>query len=219
VTVQLLLLALATSVRPTSLAAVYALLKGPAPRRYLTAYLVAGAAFTVAFGLVVYGSFHGIAGARGTGRLRAFVEIAAGAGALAAAVLLLTGRVTPRTGKAQPGVPNRWLKLLDKQVTLRRAALAGPATHIPGLLYLIALDIIITEEPRSQQGVLDVLFYNAVWFAVPIAALTISIASPGSAVRTVELVERWIWRHARPILVSVLFLAGTALLIHGLVSL
>jgi hypothetical protein len=219
VTVQLLLLALATTVRPTSSAAVYALLKGSAPRRYLTVYLLAGVAFTVTFGLVVYAWSHGIATGGGTARWRAVAEIAGGVIALAAAVLVLTGRITPRTGKAQPDAPNRWLRLLDEHVTVGRAALAGPATHIPGLLYLLALDIIITEQPRIQQGLVDVLFFNAVWFAVPIAALAISIASPGSAIRTVEFAERWILRHARTVLVSVLCLVGIALLIHGLLSL
>ena len=218
-TLQVLLLAMATTVRPTSLAAVYALLKGPAPRRYLTAYLLAGLAFTIIFGLVVYGWFHGVATGHGTARPRAYAQIVCGVIALAAAVLVLSGRITPRKVKAKPDAPNRWRHMLDEHVTIRKAALAGPVTHIPGLLYLIALNIIITDQPKAGQGLVDLLLYNAVWFAIPIAALTIAIASPESAVSTVEFAERWIVRHARPVLVAVLCLVGGYLIIHGLVSL
>ena len=44
-TVEIILLALASSIRPSSLAAIYALLSAPAPRRLMVAYVVAGLAF------------------------------------------------------------------------------------------------------------------------------------------------------------------------------
>ena len=57
---QLIVLALATAVRPTSLAAVYALLLSPAPRRLMWAYVLVGAAFTISVGLFVILALHGV---------------------------------------------------------------------------------------------------------------------------------------------------------------
>jgi len=53
VTLELIVLALATAVRPTSLAAIYALLSSSAPRRLMTLYVIAGTAFTLVVGLLV----------------------------------------------------------------------------------------------------------------------------------------------------------------------
>ena len=217
---QLILLGFATTLRPTSLAAVYALLKNPTPRRYLTAYLLAGLAFTVTFGLAVYLWFHGTTTNGNTSRARAIAEIVAGVISLSSAVLLFFGRVAKsKTGAAEHTDSSaRWQGLLIHEVTVRRAALAGPLTHIPGLLYLLALNLIITEQPPTHTGIADLLVFNAAWFALPIAALVISIASPALATRTVETVDRWARQHARAIVSAVLLVVGIALLIHGLVN-
>ena len=58
-TIELIALALATAIRPTSLAAVYALLSSAGPRRLMSAYVLAGLTFTIAFGLLVVGVFNG----------------------------------------------------------------------------------------------------------------------------------------------------------------
>lgn len=220
VTFQLILLALATSVRPASLAAVYALLETPTPRRYLAAYLLAGLAFTVTFGLAVFVWFHGAVTSGYTSRARATAEIVAGVVSISAAVLLISSRLgTSKTAAAEhPDSPRRWHGRLNRQVTVGRAALAGPLTHLPGLLYLLALNLIITEQPRTHAGIVDLLVFNAVWFALPIAALVISIASPASATRTVEIVHRWARQHARAIVIAVLLVVGIALLVHGLLN-
>ena len=63
---EIILLAAASTVRPSSLAAVYAILSHSAPRRLMTAYVIAGLAFTVAFGVIVVGAFHGIHISAGT---------------------------------------------------------------------------------------------------------------------------------------------------------
>lgn len=219
-TFQLILLALATSVRPTSLAAVYALLEHPTPRRYLTVYLLAGLTFTVTFGLAVFLWFHGITTHGNTTRARAIAEIVAGVVSLCAALLLVFGRIArPKTTATEhPGSPGRWQGLLNREVTVGRAALAGPLTHLPGLLYLLALNQIITEQPSTQMGIAGLLVFNAVWFALPIAALVISIASPASATRTVEAADRWARRHARAVVSAVLLAVGIALLVHGLLN-
>ncbi len=48
-----MILAVANALRPTSLAAVYALLATKEPRRLLTAFILAGFAFSVGTGILV----------------------------------------------------------------------------------------------------------------------------------------------------------------------
>jgi hypothetical protein len=43
-------------------------------------------------------------------------------------------------------------------------------THVPGLFYIVALNAIISEGPSFASGVLQVLLFNAIWFAAAIAA-------------------------------------------------
>src|SRR5262249_8168814 len=78
VTFELIVLALATAVRPASLAVVYALLGGPSPRRYMVAYVLAGATFTITFGFLVIWVFHGIAIHPESSHTKAIAEICGG---------------------------------------------------------------------------------------------------------------------------------------------
>ena len=70
-TIDVILLALASMIRPTSLAAVYALLSADQPRRLMIAYVIAGLTFTIAFSLLILLAFHGISSAMAATRPRA----------------------------------------------------------------------------------------------------------------------------------------------------
>jgi hypothetical protein len=216
VTVELLILALATAVRPTSLAAIYALLAGSSPRRLLLAYVVAGAAFTISFGVLVIWVFHGVDIGAGTNHTKAVAEVCGGILAITFGVLLLTGRIRMRPVSEAPQAPNRWITVLNQKTTVRRAAVAGPATHIPGIFYLLALNLIVTHQLRVQRGVFSLLFYNGVWFSLPILALAVCIIDPGAASNLVRTGEHWARRHARVILITVSFGLGTVFLVNGL---
>ncbi len=74
---EIILLALVSTVRPTSLAAVYALVTQGSVR-FLWAYVVAGLAFAIAFGVLVVGVFHGIHVQAGTNGTRAVANIIGG---------------------------------------------------------------------------------------------------------------------------------------------
>ncbi len=88
-TLEIFILALASTIRPTSLAAVYALLSTQSPRRFMTAYVIAGMVFTIAFGLLVIWAFDGIDINSGSDRTKGIAEIGGGALVLLLAVLLL----------------------------------------------------------------------------------------------------------------------------------
>jgi len=215
VTIEIILLALASAVRPASLVAVYALVREHPPTRLMAAYVAAGLAFTVAVGVAVIFVSSGIELHAGTDRTRAIAEILAGAAALGLGIAVLAGRV--RVGAFTDDRPTgaRGERLRQRKVTTRTAALAGPATHVPGLLYLLALDLIVSQEPDVPGGLLEVGIYNAIWFALPIAVLAICIVNPSAARTRVQRVQEWAGAHARTIVLLISFGMGGWLLIEG----
>ena len=218
-TIEIILLALASTVRPTSLAAVYALLASESPRRLMIVYVVAGLAFTVAFGLLVVLAFHGINVSSGSSRARGVAEIVGGAAMLVFAAAVRTGRIGGRHPDDAPGPSDRLSRVLAHRLTLRTAAFAGPATHIPGLFYLVALNVIVAHDPTGARGAFEVLLYNAIWFAVPLCALVVCVIEPATARTAVGAIQEWTTNHARAIVVVVATGAGVTLVVHGLLTL
>jgi hypothetical protein len=214
-TVQVILLGLASSIRPTSVAAVYALLSADAPRRLMAVYVVTGLAFTVGFGLLAIFVFSSIEVSAGSERTKGIAEIVGGILVLTFALGVLTGRVGEGHGTDAPEPKRRWNKLHPRRLTVRIAALAGPVTHIPGIFYLIALNIIIAYHARAPRRLLEVLTYNAIWFAIPLCALAVCIVAPDRARESVAALQRWTREHLRAILLVVSFGLGIALVVTG----
>lgn len=188
-------------------------------RALMFAYVVAGLAFTIAFGLIVVYAFHGIHLQAGTSRTKAIAEIIGGAVALAFGVALLTGRVRGPHAREAPEGTGRLTAMLQEHVTTRTAVLAGPATHIPGVFYLVALNVIAAHNEHVADGTLAVATYNAVWFALPILALLVCILKPAAARDAIGAVTRWAGEHSRAILLCASFIAGTALVVRGALAL
>ena len=217
--IEVALLALASTIRPTSLAAVYAILAQESRRTLMLAYVAAGLAFTVVFGLIVVYAFDGIHVSSGSDEAKAVAYLIGGAAALLFGGALLTGHVrSAREAHDAPALPSRWRSRLDGHLTFRTALLAGPATHVPGLFYLIALNVIVAHNPSVPGGSLAVASYNAIWFALPLLALVMCIVRPGEAREAVGSVERWARDHARGLMLGVSFAVGTALVVRGLLT-
>jgi len=215
---RLLALGLATAIRPTSLAAVGALAAAATPRRFLTAYVIAGLAFTIAIGAAVIWLIHGVDITTRSGPFRGVAQIGGGLATITFGLVLLSGRRTrTRPVVDQPASASRWTTALSEHISVRRAALAGPVTHLPGLLYLVALNVIITEPQSARESLVQLLVYNGGWFAVPIAVLTLSIIRPGTASRVITVVQPWARKHGRSVLAVVCLALGIALVVHGVV--
>jgi hypothetical protein len=219
VIVEIVLLALASSVRPTSLAAVYALLSQEGRRGLMAAYVATGLAFTLAFGAVIVGATHGIHLHSGTDRTKGIADVAGGVAALVFGVAVASGRIGRGRRDDAPGSRKRMATALGRHVTARTAALAGPATHIPGLFYLIALNVIVAHNVALTRKLSALVTYNAIWFALPLAALVICIVRPEAARDFVGWFARRTREHARRILLVVSFGVGAALVVRGLLTL
>jgi hypothetical protein len=218
VTIEIILLAMACTIRPTSLAAIYALLAHDSRRMLMITYVAAGLAFTIAFGLVVVYAFHGIHVRSGTDKTKGIAEIIGGVVALALGIGLLTGRLQGPHAREAPEAGGRLQAMLNGRVNKRAAVLAGPFTHIPGIFYVIALNVIVAHNVRVTRGTLAVVTYNAIWFALPIVALVVCIVNPPAARNAVGFVERWASDHSREILLWVSLIAGVALVVRGALS-
>jgi hypothetical protein len=219
-------LGVVSGLRPaTSQAAVIALLKTPDPRRRLVFFIAAGFSTSVLFGLVMVLAFHGARVELGGSTFSGLFDLLAGVTALAFAVGFRQGRVSmPRRGRRGPrtGAPTGTTARVTERLrdpSVLTAALAGVLTHIPGLIYLVAVNAIAAGDPGPVRAAVEVAIYNALWFAVPLAALALAILRPGRAPEYLERATAWGRSHEEVLLVATLALLGVYLILKGAITL
>ena len=206
-----LLLALASAVRPTSLAAVYAILASRRPRRLLFVFDVAGLAVTIGIGILLVAVFHRVIGAER--KPPAIVNLVLAVGCFAGA--LAVRRMQPREQERQSRAATTRITSRLRDPSPATAAVAGVLTHFPGIFYLIALNAIIATDPTVPSGVLQVLVYNAIWFAIPLLALMLAILRPDRTGEAVEQITEWARSHQRTAVPLLLVALGVYLVVKG----
>jgi hypothetical protein len=209
VSTEALLLALSAILRPTALAALFAILASRNPRRLLTAYLVGGLVFTLAIGVLVVVLLQGLNARTATSTSRPVVDVVLGVAALAYAAAAWARLPSPwpfSRGSERPPDEPTWMQRRLQGLTVRGAAGAGVLTHLPGLTYLAALNAIVASASEAVDGVIQVAVYNAIWFSTAIAALVLAAHRPQLAREVLERLVAWIRTHRRPI--TVLFFGG-----------
>ena len=222
-TLDVLVLGVISGLRPaTSQAAVVALLRTPDPRRTLLSFVVAGFAMSMAFGLLCVLAFHGAKVNLGGSTFTAVFNVVAGVAALAFAYGYHQGRVgVPRReprGDRSTGTTARLAQRL-RDPSVATAAVAGVATHIPGLIYLVALNAIAADTPPATTAAAEVAVYNLLWFGVPLAALALAVLRPGRAAEYLDRATRWGREHEQLVVSAVFALLGVYLTIKGWVQL
>lgn len=216
--VEIFILATASALRPsTSTAAVYALLSSERPRPVLAVFTVAGMLFSCAIGIVVVLALHGIPLPGGESQRIAVVDIAAGAAMLGFASGVWSGHVG-RIGRRTSEGPGRIVTTL-RRPTLEVAGVAGVATHVPGLFYLVALNAITAGSPPFLEALAAVLAYNAIWFLVPIAAFVFAGSHADRAHAIIDDINAWTRAHEQAIVVAVFALVGGYLAVKGVTAL
>ena len=216
---EALALGLFSGLRPgTSLAAVLVLVDRPKPQRLLLFFNAAGFAWSWAIGLVVVGAFHGANVAVGGSTFTAVLDVAFGAAALGFAAGLQQGWVQPtRRRSSSPSAPaavSRFGRNLRNPST-RDVVVAGVGTHLPGLVYLAALNAIASERPGPVDAALQVAIYDALWFLVPLASLVLAVVRPGAARAYLDAATAWVRRHQHGVLVSGSLVLGGYLVVKG----
>jgi hypothetical protein len=223
VSVDALVLALASVVRPMSVAAVYAMLSTARPTRLLTAYVVAGFVLSTGLGIVLVILLSVSAGPRAPDEVRAAIPFVLGAVSLSYAAGLLSGWVQapmPAHTRAIPGPdPSSWLGRQLAHLSPRRAALAGVLTHKPGLFYLAALSAITNSTSSNATRILQVVLYNAIWFAMPMAALALAKRRPAELQDFLRRTTEWVWHRQREIMITSFSILGMYLITKGVIEL
>ena len=218
-----LVLALASVIRPLSVAAVYAMLSAARPTRLLTAYLATGFVVSTGIGIVLVILLGIAAGPRAPEQVRAVIPFVLGAVSLSYAAGLLSGWVqapAPDRTRATPGPDaSSWLGRQLANLSPRRAALAGVLTHKPGLFYLAALTAITSSTSSDTNRILQVVLYNAIWFAMPIAALALARRRPAELRDVLRRTTQWVWHRQREIMITAFGILGVYLIVRGVVEL
>lgn len=220
---EALALGLLSGLRPgTSLAALLVLLKTPEPRRPLLFFTTAGFATSWAIGVLVVAAFHGAGVAFGGSTFTAVLDVAFGAAALGFGAGLQRGWVQPPrrrdSSSSGTGASSRLRRHL-RNPSARVAAAAGVGTHLPGLIYLVALNAIASGRPAVVDAGLQVAIYDALWFLVPLAALVLVVLRPGAALVYLEAATAWVLRHDHVLLVAGSLVLGVYLVVKGTASL
>jgi hypothetical protein len=218
---ELLALGVLSALRPaTSQAAVVALLRAPDPRRLLLAYTLAGLIVSVAVGTLIVVAFDGAGNAVGRSSFAAVFDLLAGVAALAFAAGLKRGRLSAphRAASTTTKAPSR-ITIRLSHPSASTAAVAGVATHVPGLIYLVVLNAIAAENLRSAASTFYVAVYNLLWFAIPIVALALAVFSPGTANVYLGRGAAWARANEARLLVTSFAAVGAYLVVKGLVAL
>jgi hypothetical protein len=168
VSTEVLTLAVVSIVRPTTAAAVWAMLVGSRPRRLLAVYLLAGMAVSLTVGIAVVLAVGDAFSARSASHLRGMVLVVLGSIALLGAVAVRLGWMR-RSRAAVPATAH------GRRFSPAGAALTGVLTHLPGVFYLAALSAISGAGAAAAGAVAQVVVYNLVWFTPAIAALGIAL--------------------------------------------
>jgi hypothetical protein len=214
---EALVLALTAVVRPTSVAAVVAMLSTRHPQRLLAAYLAAGLAFSLAVGSLVVVLLGGLHTTRASPAVRPALDLTLGACALGYAAGAWIGWLPRPRGM----VPEQdgWMRRRLADLSHTGAAVAGVLTHLPGLVYLAALNAIVAAAPGVLSGVLQVVVYNAIWFSLAIVALVLSVHRPAAARAVLEQIITWTRQNQRVITVGFLGALGGYLVVAGVLRL
>jgi hypothetical protein len=215
---EALVLALTTVIRPTSAAAVFAMLSTPRPQRLLVAYLVAGLGFSLAVGTLVVVLLGGLQSTRTSSAVRPLLDLVLGTCALGCATSAWIGWL-PRSRPRGSAEPDSWLRRRLTDMSPSGAATAGVLTHLPGLVYLAALNAIAAGAGGTARGVLQVVVYNGIWFSLAIVALVLSVYRPTVSREFLEWVISWTRRHLQVITVVFCCALGGYLVAVGVLGL
>jgi Sap, sulfolipid-1-addressing protein len=214
---EALLLALSSVARPTTLTAVYAMLSRPTARGLLRAYLLTGLAFSLVVGIGVVVILHGYTAAARSTFWRVVLDIALGAAACGYAIGVGTSRRSARDRKTSR--TTAWIQRRLDNLTPTRAAMIGLVTHLPGLVYLAALNAISASATRPLGAVGQVVTYNVIWYSVAIAAFLVSVFHPAASKDLLEKADATVRRHGRSIVATLFGLIGVCLIAKGLATL
>jgi hypothetical protein len=219
---ELLLLAIASAFYPVLIGIDLIAFRASHPARLLAAFLAGGLLTTTAVGFSAVTVLQGTSLFSGSNEndTNHAVGITIGALALLACFVLARGYSLPRQKKKEPDAakgPGRTERMLARGAPL--AFVAGIVLNIvPGVFPLVGIKNISELDLHLAAKLAILVCFNLILFAlieIPLAGFLIS------PVRTTELTTRfseWLGRNARRVGAIALGVAGTYLLLRGLIG-
>jgi hypothetical protein len=220
---EVIVLGLISALRPaTSQAAVFAMLRTPMAARTLFFFAAAGLTASILVGLIGVGALSGAGQVVGESTVADVFDILLGVAALGFAAGVQRGELDRRRSNREPGrAPGRATSAITgrlKNPSAMTAATAGVATHVPGLIYLVALNAIAAGDPGPGSALAQVVVYNLLWFAIPLGALALVLRSPATATAFVDRLTAWARSHQDRLLVALFGILGIYLVAKGVLG-
>ena len=217
--IDVVVLGILSGLRPaTSQVAVFALLRSPSAVRSLLAFCIAGLLASFLVGMLVVFAFDGVGTAIGHSTFSGVFTVVAGVASIGFAAGIVRGGMPKRRERADSGRSSRLTERLRRPSTATAAA-AGVVTHVPGLIYLVALNAITAERPTVTSAAVQVLVYDVLWFAIPLTALTVAVRSPATAQAYLDAATAFAQRHQDRLLVALFGALGVYLIVKGIIEL
>ncbi len=216
--IQALFLSLTAVVRPTTHAAVLAMLAARRPRQLLARYIATGLVFSVGVGMLVVFVLGGVGSSDAQSVYRPIIDFVIGICCIGYAVLAASGLLRRRE-LAATGRGATWVQRRLDDLSPRAAGVAGILTHLPGLIYLAALNAIAGSPSGPLGHALQVVIYNVIWYTLAVVALVLSVYRPGMAQDLLERLVATVHRHQRTIVVGFFGALGAYLVVSGILDL
>jgi hypothetical protein len=219
---DIFLLALASALNPTLVAASTLMMVLPNPRKLMVGYLLGALMTSVTLGLVIVFETEDSSAVGTTKRtLSPIATMVLGALALIAASVLGSHRrdhaAESKRRKKEKGPP-RWQRALGKG-SPRVTFLVGAALTLPGAAYLAGLIRIDRLNAATAPTVLLVVAFNLIMLALLEVPLICFVVAPDWTPTAIERAKAWIRPRARRFAVTALTVIGALLLIKGLIEL
>jgi hypothetical protein len=217
---QVFVIAVVSALDAGLLTAAVVLLGRPQPARQLGAYLIGGLGFSIMFGLLIVLILHG-SNLRLGKSTQGIIEVAAGALLLAVAVAEWSGRKVqwhPRRARNHDGDRPQRQSLHDRALghdSLWIAWAAGALYSAPGAYYLAGLALLVKQHVSVITGVLVVLGFNLIQFALIELPLIGLVVAPERTSALTERLNDWMTAHRRIVIVCLAGAIGGYLLISG----
>ena len=218
---ELLLLAVASAFWPILIAVVLVALRSPHPAKLLASFYAGALLTTVTVGLVVVYALQGTAlvtSARPT--FDPWLDIAIGALALVGAFVLRRRQVMHAPKREAPvdeTGPSWWEALLERGAPLAFVA-AVVLNVFPGFFPLVALkDIAELDYGVAGTAALILGFYLVMFVFIEIPLVGYLVA-PAQTRDWATRFNDWLDRNARTVATSALAVAGTYLVVRGVIS-
>jgi len=147
-----------------------------------------------------------------------FTVVAGVASIAFAAGIARGGQLPRRNAGSRPGKSSKLVERL-RRPSAATAAAAGVATHVPGLIYLVALNSIVAGRPTPTSAAVQVAVYDVLWFSIPLTALIVAVRSPDTAQAYLDGATAWAQRHQDRLLIALFGALGVYLVIKGIIEL